>query len=435
MSSKQIDNLIIRKSSALKKCHPETTALVLLLMAIIAVILLNPIYFSVSIASYNKLSIFSLLTPLIAVGTVSCAIAKRSSLKPNFLDMAVLAFLLYFLVRNIYGPENTAAFKFVIYGACLYFLASIVVHNRKAFNFLVLAIVLIASVAIIYGFIEYSKQYNFLFPNHANLHPAKSLHRIGSTLSQPVLFGAFLIQVFPFIVLMICSRVFWLRSIAITAFIWAFAALLMTYSKGSWITAILIAATLFFYLARSGIRNLLPVLVIITMCFAIVIVFWNQAANDVSVRINGSVKTREVSWDGAVQGISENIFGGVGFRQGGNVMNGYLTPEWIGTASIDNTYLSLLLEEGIVGFLLWMIVLGTTIVYGIRASSSNSNHRFWALAALFSLVGFAINSFTFDTHLVWANFTFFWICTGIIRGVYQLDNNLDKIDNPYMLRS
>ncbi|MFA5800904.1 MAG: O-antigen ligase family protein [Thermoleophilia bacterium] len=396
-------------------------------MAIFAVILLNPILFGVSIASRNQ-SIFSLLTPLIALGTLLCAFARRAALRMDFLDFAILAFLIFFFVRNIDGPENAAVIKFVTYGGCLYYLAAIVVQNRKTFNILIIAIVLISATAIIYGFIEYAVQYNFLFPNHSNLQPSNTIHRIGSTLSQPVLFGAFLVQAFPYIFLLSFSNQLWWRSLAITTFIWAFAALLLTYSKGSWIAVALISAASFIYLVRSGIKKIGPIFGVVIICLAIVAAFWNQAYNDISVRMTSSIGDRLVTWDGASKGISDNLFMGVGFRRGGDIMNTYLESGW-NKNLIDNTYLSIFMEQGLLGFSLWMIILGTTIVYGIRASRIKSGTQLWALAALASVTGFLINSFTFDAYLVWANIALFWISVGIIRGIYQPDSNIDKTED------
>lgn len=225
----------------------ETGALILVLLTACTVILLNPMVFYFSIASHN-LSVMTALTPIIAVGTLACVIAMRNSLKLLFLDLLIIAFLFFMSARNILGPENAGALKFVVYGICLYCLAAITVQKRVVFQSLVLAIVLITSICTIYGFFEYAVQDNFLFRSPANLHPAKAFHRIYSTLGSPVIFGAFLVQVLPFSLLLLSdSRKLWQRFIAITAFMWTIVSLFLTFSKGSWIAAIFIGGAALVY--------------------------------------------------------------------------------------------------------------------------------------------------------------------------------------------
>jgi len=239
-NASRVNSIIRNKYFAMKNHTAETGALILVLLTVCAVFFFNPRFFHVSFASHN-ISIMTALTPIIAVGTLVCVIAMRNSLKLLFLDLLLIAFMFFFLARNILGPENGGAFKFVVYGICLYCLAAITVQKRVVFQSLVLAIVLITSLCTVYGFIEYAAQDNFLFRTAANLHPAKTFHRIYSTLDSPVIFGAFLVQVLPFSLLLLSDgRKLWQRFIAITAFIWTIVSLLLTFSKGSWIAAIFI---------------------------------------------------------------------------------------------------------------------------------------------------------------------------------------------------
>lgn len=166
------------------------------------------------------------------------------------------------------------------------------------------------------------------------------------------------------------------------------------------------------------------------MCLVVVVVFWPQASTEVSVRTNNSLTARSATWAAAARGIADNFWGGVGFRQSNLELHNYLDPKRMRTsvnqAPVDNAYLRFFMEQGVVGISLWIVLLGATIILGAKASRLNANHRFWGFAGLASVVGFAINSFTFDSYLHWPNIMFFWISAGIIRGTYQLDNNFDK---------
>lgn len=174
----------------------------------------------------------------------------------------------------------------------------------------------------------------------------------------------------------------------------------------------------------------MPILGVVAMCLVVVVVFWPQASTEVSVRTNSSVIVRSATWAAAARGIADNFWGGVGFHQSNVELHNYLDPKWMGTSvnqnPVDNAYLSFFMEQGVVGISLWIVLLGATIILGVKASRFNANHRFWGFAALASVAGFAINSFTFDSFLWWPNIIFFWISAGIVRGTYQIDNNFDK---------
>lgn len=413
----------------MKSHMAETGAMIMLLLTICAVIFLNPRFFNVIFVSH-KFSVMALLTPIIAVGTLTCVIAMRNSMKPIFLDLLIIGFMLFFLARDILGSEYTGSPKFVIYGICFYCLAAITVQKRKVFQSLILGIVLITFVCIIYGFFEYAAQDNFFFRTPANLHPFNSYHRIYSTVENPVIFGAFLVQVLPFtLVMMSESRKFWQRFIAITAFMWGIVSIILTFSKGSWIAAILIGCASIVYLVRREIIKLMPTLGVIAMCLVVIAVFWPQVSTDISVRSKNSFIVRSATWDAAARGIADNFWGGVGFNRSTSELHNYLDPKWMNTSvsinAVDNAYLCFFLEEGVVGILLWIALLGTTFMLGVKSSRLNATHSLWAFAALASVSGFAINSFTFDTYQYWPNIMFFWISAGIIRGTYQLDNNFD----------
>jgi len=410
----------------LKSNLSEISMLILLLLGICATIFFNPSIFHVTALSHDY-SLTALLIPIMALGTIIYLFENRYSLKPNGIDFVIGMFMFYLLARELMGFEYNGALKFVIFGICFYCLTAITMKKQSVFQSLILGIVLITMLCVIYGLFEYAAQDNFLFRTQANLHPIQTYHRIYSSMENPVIFGAVLVQVLPFSLLLFAvSHNFWIRLIAIITFMWTIAALMLSFSKGSWIAASIVSCFVAIYFVwRKGIA-LKPALVAILMCVIIFVIFWPQISTDVSVRTEDSVSVRYAAWNASIEGIADNYLGGVGFNRSVLELRNYLDNKWMRTqynaTAVDNSYLSIFMEEGVAGILLWLVMLGTIIALGIKTSLKNTYCGVWALSALASVVGFAINSFTFDSYQYLPNIMFFWISAGIIRGTYQLSN-------------
>src|SRR5665811_1104829 len=129
---------------------------------------------------------------------------------------------------------------FAVYTILLYYGASILGQHSSALRAISLSFAILAVIISFYAIIEFIIKENVLFAALvAEKAPVKSaeFYRSGSTLGQPLVLGAFLITVMPLQIYFyfrekfLFRHVFWSLSIILSA-----AALVISFSKGSWIT-------------------------------------------------------------------------------------------------------------------------------------------------------------------------------------------------------
>lgn len=368
------------------------------------------------------------LLPFLAIGTIGCVIYRWRSIRIGLLDAAVLAFLAYLLARNLTGPAAAASVEYFAYGACPFYLGALLSRRGRAYDSVFLWVVtLITALTVVYGLAEYVLQENILYHKliaETVLEPVKGLHRIGSTLAHPVSYAAFLVQTIPFCVLAVAlAKKTMMKILAAVICIAAAVALFFTYSKGSWLVAVAVAGGVLILLLRWNRRHVLW-LAVLTLAglAAMTAVFWEEINIETSARAEQSVNTRLDTWKASVSAIEDNWLTGVGLRQGKREMLIRYDPLFLdypySAASVDNNYLSVFLEEGIVGIVLWLTVLALLIREGTRrVKVSGSETRLWGLAMLASIVGFILNSLTFDALLIFSNAVLFWVAAGLLHGL------------------
>ena len=84
---------------------------------------------------------------------------------------------------------------------------------------------------------------------------------------------------------------------------------------------------------------------------------------------------------------------------------------------VDNYYLDIFLEEGIIGLLLWALIAVLLVAKGVSTAANRSSERPWALAALLSITSLLLTSVTFDALNWWPVFVMFWVSAGILSGL------------------
>ncbi|MHB9052992.1 MAG: O-antigen ligase family protein [Thermoleophilia bacterium] len=367
----------------------------------------------------------TMLLPSAAAGTVIYFMARRKLAKPGMLDLSVALFMGYFLIRNLTSLDGFAAFKYFIYGLAVFYLSALLASRYERLLRLIIYVVLGLMVfTAIYGLAEYALQKNFIYGSYIGesvREPAVGLHRAGSTLAHPVSFGAFLVQVLPFSVLMwLQARGKKTRILAIAATVLGVLALFFTYSKGSWIAGMAVAVGALL-LMRGG-RNrkyLLPTVILTAIVVLLTVVFSQQVISETEVRGVNSVGVRLSKWRAAIDGFEKHPLLGVGFKRGPQELNKYIEypyNEYYPDEPVDNQYLSLLLEQGVAGIILWMAALIFIVAEGVGVARARGPGRPWSLAALASLIAIGLDSVTFESMQLWPNFVFFWLAAGILHG-------------------
>ena len=337
----------------------------------------------------------------------------RKDLQFNILDIAVIIFFGYFLIRNITGAEYAKTIKYLILGLGTIYFTALTTKIFGLFKILVMTILFVTCITAIYGFFEYVLQDSVF-----SYVDAPGLHRVGSFFSNPVIYGAFLVQALPFCVLFIIRPAsFSLRIFSIISTLWASLALLLTYSKGSWLSMGIIS--LFFlawFILKSRTKKLVYLIIIAGLAGTTTLIFWNQIRYEALER-KISYAVRSHLWLTTIEAIPDNLFLGVGFHNGAQSIQQYLEPGWqIYSYPIDNFFLNVIYELGVVGLILWLLFLSIFIGKGIMVAVRNQQERVMVVAALTSIIGIIINSVTYDAFLHWPNLVLFWIALGMIRG-------------------
>lgn len=368
------------------------------------------------------LSLLTLLVPLIMLSEIVFFITERDQLGFNRTDLAILAFSIYFILRNSSVPGGVVTLKYTILGPGLFLLTSLLVRKKRARDSLVNAIAALAAITAIYGVIEYAKQKNILFPDVLVESP-RQIHRIGSLTGHPVIYGGLLVQMIPFCFLSIfLSRRLIGIIFSISATIWATAALLLTYSKGSWLAmSIVVIALLIYLLKKNRKKGLLIIGVAVLGILALAVVFSRQIIAELIWRMPFSTFRRADSWQWTISAIRDNFFLGTGIRQGTMVLINHGAGAWYDAVGqpppIDNFYLTLWLETGVVGFLLFMASLILVLREAILQLVSDMDNNPLLLAALASLGGILLNAVTFEALFDWPNLVLFWLVAGMVHGL------------------
>lgn len=424
----------VQNSFRLEKCNRLDCAALLLVSLILVISVLFPENFISGLpflATRNGFPLTLFLPIMVAVMTLYI-LRRREYIHIDMVGGLVLLFFAYTLARNISGPEYLAAIKYFVYGIGLFYLTAILSTQKEVLlNAIVYVIAALVLLTAAYGMLEYGIQKNIVYFDYIIQtvpDPRIGLHRVGSTLAHPVAYGAFLIQGLPFFLIVwmkLRARVISLWSLALfnVAVLLAVMALFFTYSKGSWIVAVLLVICLFLTLRTSITRNMiLPAIIVVVMLAIMLGVFWDEVRTETEARAQSSIEFRWRTWQTTLDSFSDHPVTGVGIKQGKEDLQKHEDQEIIQEVNnvmpVDNHYLGLLLEAGIIGFTIWMIFLVLILREAIKVVRVPGPGRTLAMAALFSLLGLCLNSVTFESMLIWPNFVLFWIAAGMTHGLF-----------------
>jgi len=384
----------------------------------------------------QRITPLTLLLPFVGVMAVVFYSFRRERVQTGIIDLVLLAFMAWLLIRNPLGYTAAVAIKYIVYGAGFYYLVAISTRTPGFLKLVLFTLLSLVCIITVYGFIEFVVQRNFAFEafiETAVRKPRKGLHRAGSTFAHPVAYGAFLLQIAPFCFL----EAFWgtgkrWRFFGVTALVMATLALALTFSKGSILVAVIAAvAAIAFLMLRSGKRALMVALLMLAFSGVIAATFWQQWSSEVSWRTEWSVQAREIGWRASVDTIIEHPLLGVGLRNGTDEINEQIDRYWRDSAPaplpIDNYFLNVFVEEGAVGFILWMLFLFFMFRDGLRGISRGGILcKPLAIAAIVSAACLCLNAFTFDALLMYGNYVFFWLAAGILRGTSSKRTDTDS---------
>lgn len=378
---------------------------------------------------------FALTAPFIIV----YAWGERRRLSLTAIDLLLPMTMAYIAVRGILAADTlngvalTAAYA--AYVLVLYYGAGVLVQKRPAMKVIMAALVCIALAAIALGLAEFFLERNVLYAEiikEGLVPPGKGYHRSGSTLGHPLALGLFLVQVAPFFV------VFYARSITMARrFFWGAAlmllalALLVTYSKAPWGAAVFLGAAAAAWTlwkkpaSRRYVLVLTAAVVIAAASFSAIFHETVYSGTLSKVRKSESTKPRSYMWTRAPSVIAENPVFGVGLWEGAPVVTqvDFIDYGKRQPSAIDNVYLAILVEQGIVGAMLALATLALLFRRALALCLKKGETAGLAIMLTASMSAAMICGLTMDSLMMWPGMIMFWLAAGMLCG---LDENSKK---------
>ncbi len=300
----------------------------------------------------NDLIVFAVVTAWMATRLWKKNFPKTQLTKPIFIFTAVAVISLVLQIGKFPPSSLFASSLYLIrwiFYACLYFVVS---DFDKAFrNKISYGLVAVGFIAILLGFVQY-----FLYPSLRNLYYAgwdEHLYRLFSSFLDPNFAGGIFVLVF-LLALSLFSR----SAIFVIIAVISFVALLLTYSRGSFLA---FAGGVLILLFLTGRKKFIVVLLAIFIV-GIILLPKNLAGEGVKLLRTASINERLKSMEHAVAIFKDSPLFGVGFNTYRYVQfkYGFITEEELqqshAAAGVDNSFLFVLTTTGIVGFTAYLFL-------------------------------------------------------------------------------
>jgi len=381
-----------------------------------------------------RISPLGILFVLTAPAVLLLIWRERSSLKLQALDVTLLVAIAYITSRGLLAENTTSAKGLVIaysgYVLVLYFGMAIVgrqiIAVRNVFFMFIGLGVLIAGYALIEFYITRNVLYGEL--TQASVSSSRGgYYRSGSTLAHPVALGLFLAQVAPFFVFyFIQAGTRWKKIAWGAGIILIVLALEATVTKGAWATALLLslAAIIWGWCKRTQRRSIFILSVCTILAVSVFTAFsFDTMSNGVfsKSRKEESFVSRWNMWEKVPEAFYSQPLFGYGMWRGNTAVSRLLFPDRDYTEkkpdTIDNVYLTTLVEEGIVGIILGGVLLWLISKKVWRVVRRNDSLAIMAMPLAFSISAVLIDGMTFDSLLVWPSMVCFWFLLGLIRAL------------------
>ena len=362
------------------------------------------------------------------------AIRHRSLIHWGSLDTLLVITLIYVTVRGMTaatnGNELGLVFAFTAYILMLYYGAAFV--GQDGLRVLYLVLIAMGIIAAVYAIIEFALGENVLYGGiiKESMLPfaGKGYHRSSSIIGQPGALGTFMVQVAPLLIFFFIwaanrvGKVLWGLSIFLIAL-----AMLLTYSKGPWIVAAIISIFGLLWLVRrrtTVAKNLIVLFLVVAtglgvftlMCYDTV-----QAGTFSKARTSESTKPREYMWSRVPSTFLANPLIGAGLWQASaEIFRVNPAPEYNNRPkSIDNIYLTALVEQGVAGVILIVLTLWLMGAQAWKAQNKNHYASHWGWPLAVSMIAVMINGFTINDLMIWPNMVVFWLMAGMLRALVE----------------
>jgi O-antigen ligase len=246
--------------------------------------------------------------------------------------------------------------------------------------------------------------------------------RVVGPLQNPALVGAFLGGV---VVFAVSARV-WpvepaIRKLALVAAVPSAAAVALTYTRASIIAAIAIGVLI----AMTRLRSRLKTIWLLACVLLLIAASWGKITTTAAYRDRftntTNVQARVLIQHWSIELAKQKPVFGWGYgsfdtvKNNANLGSGTL-PVAFGTDSTShNTFLTVIVEEGLLGFLLRMVPLVMIALAAVRFAVSSPRHRWFVVGGLGVIGVYVFNASTIDMRFFSFVPALLWIFAGLMR--------------------
>jgi len=295
------------------------------------------------------------------------------------------------------------------------------VYLRKEYCFQTIRILLLAGLIVsLVGIYQY-----FFTPDTAptawlDTNVYSDVHtRVFSTLYNPNVLGSYLVLIIALTLGSIGTSK-GAKSLALfLVLLAAYLCLFFTFSRGAWVAMLISVVALFLFYKQKKV-----ILLVLALIALISLPEYNHIMSRMSLYLfkeDTSSVYRWQIWQGAWKIIEKNWLLGVGLGNFSTALTHYLPVKSFQVFHAHNTYLHLLAETGLVGFIGAAIFYGTTVsvAYHAYATSANQEVGNLGLGILVSLFGILVHGVVDATLFAPQLTVFFWILAGLARNLAE----------------
>lgn len=375
----------------------------------------------------------TICTGIVIVSYAINNLGKRGERTSVPFAWAFLAFLFFAATSAIIASSTTEAIAGIIRYAGYFLLVVAIGRSIKSKESLTWILVMMVSAGALTGLYGI---YQYLYLPHTATIGLYDLSqdvaaRIDSTFDNPNFYAEYLVLLVPIgLALVLGSRGIFRRSAMAAATLLLFAGLILTYTRGSWMSAG-IGMVLMSLLTEAWLFWVWVGLFIVALVAAPGVASRLMSMADLT---GGTAGFRMKLWRIATGIIGEHIMLGIGIGNFYNAFTEYVFrhPQksigWV-IYGAHNSYLTVWAEMGIFGLLSFVAVILISVKYGLYLARVKAHDKYlsWVNSALFAgVVGFSINSLTSNSFQHPQAAVFFWVLLGLQVAVAGLHPETTK---------
>lgn len=369
----------------------------------------------------RSINIYNVVNPLTFLGSILCAKMawKHSGLNVNTIsgnksiDVIYKFFILSAVISSFFAISVLGALNWIFYSIITGFVVyrAIVSLQFSSLSRLIRWLVFFAALAAAYGVFE------TVFLKHSLLFDLDFKQRLSATIGHPLTAGLLFSSVLPFAVgLYINTKN---KVYLINAFLLAVATVL-TFSRGSWLS-ILCGFCIAAVMLKQRLRLLMLFVLILVLSAA---PFKSTILARLAERENRTLSSFDIrvkSIPVAFKIIKDRPLWGGGPYNSGRYKDAYATDMSIRKSSFENSYLGIMVDLGLIGLVLFLLMLLSVIMSSIAAikKMAGSEQKTLSIFALSSLIILCVNLATFNFDSYRAFHFFLWLFIAINVGLLK----------------